>query len=97
MATTYLAAFTPPPGNPGRAHSLMEELIQRRPRSYVSPSAFEIYYAAMGEAVLMFENLHAALDEHEPFLTRMDAEPYFWPYRSDLATRLCSAVYGSHN
>jgi hypothetical protein len=31
----------------------------------------------------MFEFLEAALAERDPYLTRMDAEPYFEPFRSD--------------
>ena len=30
----------------------------------------------------MFEFLEAALADRDPYLTRMDAEPYFDPYRS---------------
>jgi hypothetical protein len=83
LATGYVAALYGREGNTDHAESLMAELTQRRSRSYVSSAAFAIYYAAMGRAELMFENLNAALAEREPFLTRMDAEPYFWPYRSD--------------
>jgi serine/threonine-protein kinase len=83
LATGYLAALYERAGNPHRAEGLMEELANRKPAFYVSSSAFAIYYAATGRAELMFESLSAALEEREPFLTRMDAEPYFWPYRSD--------------
>jgi tetratricopeptide (TPR) repeat protein len=83
LATGYLAALYERAGNPHRAEGLMEKLANRRPAFYVSSSAFAIYYAATGRAELMFESLSAALEEREPFLTRMDAEPYFWPYRSD--------------
>ena len=31
----------------------------------------------------MFESLEAAWKECDPYLTRMDAEPCFEPYRSD--------------
>ncbi len=31
----------------------------------------------------MFEFLQASLAERDPYLTRMDAEPYFQPYRAD--------------
>jgi hypothetical protein len=31
----------------------------------------------------MFKYLQAALAERDPYLTRMDAEPYFDPFRSD--------------
>jgi hypothetical protein len=31
----------------------------------------------------MFPFLEAAVAERDPYLTRMDAEPYFEPFRSD--------------
>jgi hypothetical protein len=31
----------------------------------------------------MFEELQTALAERDPYLTRMDAEPYFEPFRTD--------------
>ena len=83
LATGYLAALYDRTGNMQRAESLMTELTQRRSQSYVSSAAFAVYYAAIGQADSMFESLNAALAEREPFLTRMEAEPYFWPYRSD--------------
>ena len=83
LATGYLAALYGRAGNTEHAENLMAELAERRQRSYVSSAAFAVYYAAMGQADFMFESLNAALAEREPFLTRMDAEPYFWPYRSD--------------
>jgi hypothetical protein len=37
----------------------------------------------------MFEFLQSALAERDPYLTRMDAEPYFEPFRSDQRYRTC--------
>jgi hypothetical protein len=31
----------------------------------------------------MFESLQAALAERDPYLARIEAEPYFDPFRSD--------------
>jgi serine/threonine protein kinase/Tfp pilus assembly protein PilF len=84
LATGYLAAVYQRSGDAHQAEKLMEELASRRPHSYVSSSAFAIYYAVTRQADLMFESLDAALEEREPFLTRMDAEPYFLPYRRDV-------------
>ncbi len=53
---------------------------------------FAIYYAAVGQTDQTFEQLNAALEERESFLTRMDAEPYFWSYRTIRATLICLEV-----
>ena len=83
LATGYLAALCGLSGDPERGERLMQELVERRRTSYVSSSAFAIYYAAMGQADIMFQHLYAALEEREPFLTRVGSEPYFWPYYCD--------------
>jgi ABC-type transporter Mla maintaining outer membrane lipid asymmetry permease subunit MlaE len=83
LATGYLAALTFLSGDTARAETLMQELAARRSHSYVSSSAFAIFYAAAGQADTMFQHLQAAFEEREPFLTRIQSEPYFWPYRLD--------------
>ncbi len=83
LATGLLAASYARSGNPGHAEKLMEEVIERSSKHYVSPACFGIYHAALGQADRMFEFLQAALAERDPYLTRMDAEPYFDPFRSD--------------
>jgi hypothetical protein len=62
---------------------LMEALRRRSPEQYVSPFSFGVYSAALGQADRMFEHLQAALAEHDPYLTRINAEPYFDPFRSE--------------
>jgi tetratricopeptide (TPR) repeat protein len=79
----FLAACYAQTGNRDRAEKLMEEIKERSLRHYVSPACFGIYHAALGQADRMFEFLHAALAERDPYLTRMDAEPYFERFRSD--------------
>jgi Tfp pilus assembly protein PilF len=83
LATGFLAASYARSGNPGHAEKLMEEVMERSSRHYVSSACFGTYYAALGQADRMFEFLEAALAERDPYLTRMDAEPYFDPFRSD--------------
>jgi hypothetical protein len=61
----------------------MEEVRQRSSKHYVSAVCFAVYDAAVGQADKTFEFLQAALVERDPYLTRMDAEPYFDPFRSD--------------
>jgi serine/threonine protein kinase/Tfp pilus assembly protein PilF len=83
LATGFLAASYARSGNSGHAEKLMEEIRQRSFKHYVSPLCFGVYDAALGQADRMFEFLQAALAERDPYLTRMDAEPYFDPFHSD--------------
>lgn len=83
LAAGFLAASYARAGDPGRAEKLMQEILERSSKRYVSPACFGIYYAALGQADRAFEFLRAALAERDPYLTRMDAEPYFEPFRAD--------------
>jgi tetratricopeptide (TPR) repeat protein len=83
LATAFLAASYLRSGNPGCAEQLMDVVRQRGSKQYVSPFCFAVYNAALGNADAMFECLQAALGDHDPYLSRMDAEPYFDPFRSD--------------
>lgn len=83
LAAGFLAASYARSGSASRAERLMDEVMERRSVQYVSPACFAVYHAALGHADKMFEYLHAAFAERDPYLTRMDAEPYFEPYRSD--------------
>jgi serine/threonine protein kinase/Tfp pilus assembly protein PilF len=83
LATGFLAASHARSGNPGYAEKLMEDLAERSSKHYVSPACFGVYHAAARHTDRMFEYLQAAMAERDPYLTRMDAEPYFDPYRSD--------------
>src|SRR5260370_27423761 len=82
LATGFLAASYVRSGNPGHAEKLIEEVMERSSKHYVSPICFAVYHAALGQADRMFEFLQDALAERDPYLTRMDAEPCFEPFRS---------------
>ncbi len=82
-AAGFLAASYSRTGDSGRAEKLMEDVRERSAKSYVSPVCFGVYYAALGQADRMFESLQAAFAERDPYLTRMDAEPLFEPFRLD--------------
>jgi TolB-like protein/Tfp pilus assembly protein PilF len=87
LATGFLAAACARSGNSNRAEKLMEEVRETGSKQYVSPACFAVYYAAIGEADRMFESLEAALADRDSYLTRMDAEPCFDPFRSDARYR----------
>ena len=82
-AAGFLASAYAEAGERDRAEKLMEETRERGSRAFISPAVFGIYHAALGQADRMFECLDAALAERDPYLTRMDAEPLFEPFRSD--------------
>jgi serine/threonine-protein kinase len=83
LATGFLAASYARSGDPGHAEKLMEEVRQRSSTHYVSPVCFGVYQAATSQADRMFESLQVAFAERDPYLTRIDAEPYFEPFRFD--------------
>ncbi len=83
LAAGFLAAAYLRAGMKERAEKLMDRVRERGSRQFVSPTCFGVYYAALGEPEKMFEYLDAAFALRDPYLTRMDAEPYFEPYRSD--------------
>jgi serine/threonine-protein kinase len=83
LAAGFLAALYARAGDPIRAEKLMEQVKASSPARYVSPACFAVYHAASEQSDEMFESLQAALAQCDPYLTRMDAEPYFEPFRSD--------------
>src|ERR1700733_1958468 len=87
LASCFLAASYARSGNPGHAAKLMEGVTQRSSTHYVSPVCFAVYQAATRQADRMFESLQAAFAERDPYLTRIDAEPYFDPFCSDARYR----------
>ncbi len=83
LAAGFLAACYVRAGDPGRAEELVEQLRKQSVMHYVSPACFAVYHAALGQADKVFEFLEAALAERDPYLTRMDPEPSFEPFRED--------------
>jgi serine/threonine protein kinase/Tfp pilus assembly protein PilF len=83
LASGFLAAAYARSGDVGRAEKVIEEMRERSSRQYVSSTGFAVYHAALGQAEKVFEFLQAAFDDRDPYLTRIDAEPYFEPFRSD--------------
>jgi serine/threonine protein kinase/Tfp pilus assembly protein PilF len=83
LGAGFLAACYVRAGDARRAETLMDEAVERNAKHYVSPACFGIYHAALGQSDRMFEFLQAALADRDPYLTRIDAEPCFEPFRSD--------------
>jgi eukaryotic-like serine/threonine-protein kinase len=71
----------------GGEHELAEQAIRRlsdmADKGYVSQVSFALYHAAQGDADRVFRFLGAAVDDREPFITRMIADEGFDAYRDD--------------
>jgi serine/threonine protein kinase/Tfp pilus assembly protein PilF len=94
LATGFLAAAYSKCGMSEQAEKVMNDLAKQDSQQHVSPASHSVYEAAAGRPDRMFEFLEAAWAERDPYLTRIDAEPYFDPYRSD--PRFC-ALLGKMN
>ncbi|HEX4602618.1 MAG TPA: protein kinase [Candidatus Angelobacter sp.] len=83
LAGGFLAAAYARTGKREQAEKLIAEIRETGTKRFVSPASFSVYYAAVGDVEKMFASLNDAAKERDSYLTRMDAEPYFGPYRSD--------------
>jgi predicted Zn-dependent protease len=83
LASGFLAAAYVRAGNVGEAKKVIGRVLERTKRHFVSPSCLAVYHAALGEADRMFEFLRAARAERDPYLTRMNSEPYFEAFSRD--------------
>jgi serine/threonine protein kinase/Tfp pilus assembly protein PilF len=83
LGAGFLAAAYVRAGRLEKADELIQKIAGRTSSSYVSPCCFAIYYAALGQSDRMFGFIESALADRDPYLTRLDAEPCFEPFRSD--------------
>jgi tetratricopeptide (TPR) repeat protein len=83
LGAGFLAAAYVRAGDSSKAGKLMGQVTERSAKSYVSPSCFAIYHAALRESDRMFGFIEAALTDRDPYITRMNSEPSFEPFHSD--------------
>lgn len=83
LGAGFLAAAYVKAGDSSKAGKLMEQVTERSAKSYVSPSCFAIYHAALGQSDRMFGFIEAALTDRDPYITRLNSEPSFEPFHSD--------------
>ncbi len=83
LALSLLAAAHVLAGQHEQAKQVIERLQEISNKVYVSKVSFAIYHAALGEADEVFHYLSAAIDDREPFITRMIADAGFDPFRGD--------------
>jgi eukaryotic-like serine/threonine-protein kinase len=82
-AAGFLAAAYFRVGMKERAEEIMAEVAEKSRKQFVSPVCFAIYHAAAGDVEKTFEFLEAAFAQRDPYLTRIDAEPYFDSFRAE--------------
>ncbi len=82
-AMGYLAAAYVRAGERTSAAGVIDRAWQMSGKSHVSQVCFAIYHAALGDGDEVFRLLNAAVDEREPFVVRVVADPIFDPYRED--------------
>ena len=70
-------------GRPDEARARLTALAEKRRNGYVSPVAFVLLYAALGEADATFEWLERAYQDRRGWLAYLRVEPALAPFRGD--------------
>ncbi|MBM3749171.1 MAG: tetratricopeptide repeat protein [Acidobacteria bacterium] len=70
-------------GNRRDAEKLVDELGALSTRRYVSPMSRAFIYIGLGDKSRSFEWLERARQDHDPWMTWLNAEPVFDPLRDD--------------
>ena len=83
LALSLLAAAHVQANQLEQAEQVIGRLREISSKAYVSKVSFAICHAALGEADDVFHYLSAAIDDREPFITRMIADAGFDPFRAD--------------
>ena len=83
LALSLLAAAHDLANQREKAELVIGRLREIGSKAYVSKVSFAIYHAALGDADEVFHYLGAAIDDREPFITRMIADEGFDPFRDD--------------
>jgi len=83
LALSLLAAAYVEANEREHAEEVIGRLHEISKQFYVSRVSFAIYHAALGDADEVIRHLHAAIDDREPFITRMIADKGFDPFRED--------------
>ncbi|MGA7408886.1 MAG: protein kinase [Bryobacteraceae bacterium] len=83
LALSLLAAAHVQANQRERAEQVIGRLREISTKAYVSKVSFAIYHAALDDADEVFHYLSAAIDDREPFITRMIADEGFDPFRGD--------------
>ena len=70
-------------GHIGEAHRVLDELLELGSRDYVPAGRVAGIYAALGEKDMAFEWAERAVEQHDPMILSVQADPVFHPLRSD--------------
>jgi eukaryotic-like serine/threonine-protein kinase len=83
LATAGLGAVAAARGRAAEAHAVLAELAADSTRRYVSPVAFAMVHAALGEADATFQWLDRAFEERRGWLCYLKVEPFLDGVRGD--------------
>jgi eukaryotic-like serine/threonine-protein kinase len=83
LALSLLAAAYVEANQREQAELVMGRLREMNDQGYVSKVSFAIYHAALREADEVIHYLDAAIDDREPFITRMIGDKGFDPFQED--------------
>jgi Flp pilus assembly protein TadD len=83
LATAGLGAVAAARGRPADARAILGELTERAAQRYVSPVAFSMVHAALGDNDAAFEWLDRAYEERRGWLCYLKVEPLLDGLRGD--------------
>ena len=83
LAVAGLGAVAAGRGRPDEARAVLADLAKMAEAGYVSPVAFVMVYAALGDADSAFDWLDRAVDERRGWLVYLNVEPMLDPLRGD--------------
>jgi tetratricopeptide (TPR) repeat protein len=87
LAMAGLGVVAAARGRPGEAHAVLADLEARRREHYVSPVAFVMVHATLGEANQAFNWLDRAYEERRGWLVYLNVEPTLDGLRNDARFR----------
>jgi serine/threonine-protein kinase len=71
-------------GHRAEAEQIVEELLERQRRGYISPTSLALVYAGVGDTAQVFAYLGRAVESHDPFLIyNYVTYPMMAPFRRD--------------
>jgi tetratricopeptide (TPR) repeat protein len=83
LSLGYLGHAYARAGQTGAALSVLDQLLSRLERGYVTITPFVCLYAGLGERDRVFEWLEKAFQERDPMLFWLRSVPYFEPLHAD--------------
>ena len=83
MTLAYIGYVEARSGNPAAARKILQQLLEKSSRQFVSPTCFAELYIGLGDADAAFRYLEMAREQQESFLSFARVADVFDPVRSD--------------